>query len=58
MNKDIMEKMGFGKEVARAEQGNCAACGKPVKGFRDQASRLEHRISGLCQKCQDDTFGR
>lgn len=35
----------------------CAWCGKPVTGFRDALSAGEYRISGLCQKCQDETFG-
>jgi len=28
-------------------------CGQPVAGFRDEASRKEYTISGLCQDCQD-----
>jgi hypothetical protein len=34
-------------------------CGKPVsmEDFRDEVSRKEYRISGLCQACQDQFFG-
>ena len=32
-------------------------CGEPIKGFRDELSAKEHRISGLCQKCQDAFWG-
>ena len=32
-------------------------CGEKIKGFRDLLSSREHRISGLCQKCQDAFFG-
>lgn len=32
-------------------------CGKPVGEFRDEISRREYRISGLCQTCQDKFFG-
>ena len=32
-------------------------CGKPITEFRDQLSEQEYRISGLCQKCQDQIFG-
>lgn len=32
-------------------------CGKPIEGFRDEKSAREYRISGLCQKCQDEVFG-
>ncbi len=33
-------------------------CGKPVGDFREDASADEYRLSGLCQTCQDDLFGR
>lgn len=32
-------------------------CGKKVTGFRDELSAREYKISGLCQKCQDEMFG-
>jgi hypothetical protein len=32
-------------------------CGEFVAGFRDECSRKEFKISGLCQKCQDSVFG-
>ncbi len=34
-------------------------CGKPVdlNEFRDELSRLEYNMSGMCQACQDKTFG-
>ena len=32
-------------------------CGKPVGEFRDEISRREFSISGLCQSCQDSFFG-
>jgi hypothetical protein len=32
-------------------------CGGPATDFRDDLSRKEHTISGLCQKCQDEVFG-
>jgi len=28
-----------------------------MEDFKDQLSIKEYSISGLCQKCQDDTFG-
>ena len=39
------------------QQNLCAWCKKPALGFRDQLSRQEYRISGMCQVCQDSTFG-
>lgn len=59
MNKDIMRAAGFGKQVELTEQGICPMCEKPVNisKLRDQASRKEYEISGLCQSCQDEIFG-
>lgn len=53
-----MRKMGFGEEVDRVEEDLCPTCGTPVDEdqFRDQESRREFEISGLCQECQDDIF--
>lgn len=31
-------------------------CGTPIKSFRNQASYLEYRRIGLCQRCQDVAF--
>jgi len=57
MNKKIMKKIGLGKHVER-EQGLCPFCGKRIdkNEFRDDLSRKEFKISGLCQKCQDEVF--
>ncbi len=38
----------------------CVFCKKPIdvsKDFVDALSVKEFSISGVCQKCQDDTFG-
>lgn len=42
----------------RAE-GLCPACNKVIvpEEFRNDISRTEFRISGLCQQCQDKVFG-
>ena len=36
----------------------CSWCGKPAKEFRDAISKREYAISGFCQVCQDETFGK
>jgi len=38
----------------------CAWCGTDAneKGFVDELSIKEFKISGLCQSCQDETFGK
>ena len=57
---DGFAKKAFGRSQTEAtEQKICVFCHKPIKmeDFRDALSIKEYRISGLCQKCQDDTFG-
>lgn len=58
MNKDIMKKLGFNKEIEAIERGCCPFCKQPINqsDFRDDKSRREHKISGLCQSCQDEMF--
>ena len=36
---------------------SCPFCGEEIKGFNDPRSLREYKISGLCQECQDKTFG-
>lgn len=57
MNKEIMKKLGFEKEVEKVEKGICPFCNKEIGEFRDELSRREYKISGLCQECQDEMFG-
>ena len=59
MNKELMKKAGFEKEVEMVENRICPFCKKSVdvvNGFRDGLSIKEFEISGLCQSCQDDFF--
>lgn len=39
------------------ESGLCPMCKRPVREFKDEESRKEYLISGLCQGCQDEVFG-
>lgn len=48
----------FGRSLSLAKAGNgCVFCGKPATTFKDERSQREYNISGLCQSCQDETFG-
>ena len=39
-------------------EGNiCTFCRNPAESFRNAISEKEFSISGLCQECQDATFG-
>ena len=47
-------------DAAEAIKDNkCPTCCKDIKesDFKDNLSRKEYGISGLCQSCQDKTFG-
>ena len=59
MNKNIMRAAGFGAQVNLVELGKCPFCRKPIiqTDFRNEISLREFKISGLCQKRQDDVFG-
>ena len=46
----------FGRKKA-AEEGICVWCKQKITDFRDSLSIREYMQSGLCQECQDKTFG-
>jgi len=50
--------LGFKKEVEAVENEKCPICGKKIdkNEFRDERSRKEYEISGICQECQDENF--
>ncbi|MHC4835901.1 MAG: hypothetical protein ACYTCN_08200 [Planctomycetota bacterium] len=48
---------GYSRQEA-IEEGACATCGEEASKFRDEVSEREYQISGMCQSCQDDAFGK
>ena len=56
--KEAMSLNLFGRSrlIAIAGKG-CVKCGGPAVDFRDEISRKEYGISGLCQCRQDSIFG-
>jgi len=56
--KELLKSVGFEKEIENVENGKCPFCGKPVneKDFKDELSRKEFHLSGMCEKCQNDFF--
>ncbi len=42
----------------KRNEGLCPFCSKKVdpNSFKDELSKKELKISGLCQECQDKTF--
>ena len=56
--QNFLEKV-FPEETARVKEGKCPFCGKvinPETEFKDELSKREFEISGMCQACQDDIF--
>ena len=53
MNRDIIIAAGLQQAVERFEDG---LCGDHAGLFRDDLSRREYTISGMCQPCQDMLF--
>lgn len=48
-----------GQHSKNISQGICNYCKKEFNvdtEFKDEVSRREYKISGFCQKCQDDIF--
>ncbi len=55
---DISARKMFGRTRTGAINSDmCVCCGGDALFFMDELSRREYSISGLCQKCQDKTFG-
>ena len=59
MNKKLVRQF-FPDMVAEVEKGNCPICKEKIdkESFRNEISKKEFKISGLCQKCQDNIFGK
>lgn len=48
----------FGRSRSEAlKTATCVVCGEPAVDFEDELSLKEYSISGMCQTCQNRTFG-
>lgn len=56
INNLIKGLMGKDREET-IRNGLCMTCDNEAKEFKDQLSRKEYTISGMCQECQDKVFG-
>lgn len=55
---DSIAKETFGRSRTESiEADTCVDCGGPATEFKDQLSRKEYTISGMCQECQDKIWG-
>lgn len=52
----ITEILGIDR-IKSIQSDLCVQCEKEAKEFRNDISRKEYRISGMCQNCQDEFFG-
>mgnify|MGYP001583263912 FL=1 len=50
-----MSPMGLSPEDAKTEN-ICTLCPTPDLNFKNDLSRKEYQISGICQSCQDQYF--
>jgi RNA polymerase-binding transcription factor DksA len=57
MDRKIVGKI-FPEAIKNIDNGKCPTCGGPIGEFKDELSRKEFKISGMCQKCQDKIFGK
>lgn len=55
MNEKIMDSI-FPNTSQRIKDKICPLCEKQIGDFKDELSKKEYKISGMCQKCQDDMF--
>ena len=56
--KRILRIAGFSEQIKAVESSFCPFCKKPISidEFKNELSKREFKISGLCQNCQDKTF--
>lgn len=54
----MLENATLMTPIRRHAEGTCVICGVSVNvnALRDELSRREYQISGLCQECQDGVF--
>jgi hypothetical protein len=55
--KDAIEAVFPGTRAAILEN-KCPVCKAAIGPFRDALSRQEYVISGMCQECQDQVWGK
>ena len=53
---DRLRRLGLILQADRIDRGECPTCGRVPGDFRDDLSRVEYGISGMCQDCQDICF--
>jgi len=57
MSKPADNLFPFEKIMRDSHLCPCCGCDVNKEAFRDDISRREFEISGMCQQCQDSVFG-
>ena len=59
LNKPVFKMKEFAEEKHMVEEDVCVFCKTHIKedDFKDELSKREYSISGMCQTCQDRLFG-
>ncbi len=47
-----------GEHSKNIQNKKCNGCGNKVGEFKNEISKKEYQISGFCQNCQDEVFGK
>lgn len=56
--QEAFARKSYGRGIEESQnKGICVSCGEEAKNFKDEVSKKEFSISGMCQECQDFTFG-
>lgn len=55
-DSEFINKMAMDWFAWDGNESHCRTCNEPITDFRDELSEREFRISGMCQKCQDEVF--
>lgn len=54
---DQINQICFGHSRSESQANQvCTICGGAADSFKDEVSRREYTISGMCQTCQDGVF--
>lgn len=56
--EDLLSQLAGKDRQLTILTGKCMTCDGEAVEFRNPLSRKEYTISGMCQKCQDEVFGR
>ena len=54
---NVLRKL-FPEQMQRRDEGRCPFCDRPITSFRSSLAAQEFEISGLCETCQNATFGK